>query len=231
MKFISFISILLCFAGAAFAQSVGDFNVAFTEHFEGVRITSYTGNVRAVTIPTNIEGLPVTEIANNAFANRNITSIVIPSSVTIIGDGAFSNCQQLNSITLHNDITSIGINAFRRTAITSINLPQKITIISQGMFSECRNLASIIIPEGVTIIGVDAFNTNVALVSVTLPSTIRAIHGSAFLNCNSLTEVIIPDSVTNIEFRGNPFVGCNALTMLTQASLRRRGWNPAARNR
>jgi len=231
MKFIGFLSMLLIVTSLGFAQSPGDFSVTFTEHFEGIRITGYSGSVRAVTIPAAIEGLPVTEIANNAFASRNITSVVIPASVTTIGDGAFSNCQQLASITLHNNITSIGMNAFRRTAITSITLPSGITIINQGLFAECRNLASIVIPEGVTVIGVDAFNTNVALASVTLPSTIRAIHNSAFLNCNSLTEVIIPDSVTNIEFRGNPFVGCNALTMLAQASLRRRGWNPAARNR
>jgi len=212
------------------AQSVGDFTVTFTEHYDGIRITGYSGSVRAVTIPASIEGLPVTEIANNAFANRNITSVVVPSSITTIGDGAFSNCQQLTSITLHDNIRSIGVNAFRRTAITSITLPARITLISQGTFAECRNLTSIVIPEGVTVIGVDAFNTCVALATVTLPSTIRSIHNSAFLNCSLLSNVIIPDSVTNIEFRGNPFVGCNALTLGAQAQLRRRGWNPNSRN-
>ena len=214
----------------SFAQSIGDFNVTFTEHFDGIKIMGYSGSVRAVNIPASIEGLPVTEISNNAFANRNITSVVVPSSVTIIGDGAFSNCQQLTSITLHDNITSIGVNAFRRTAIASITLPAKITIISQGMFAECRNLASIVIPEGVTIIGADAFSTCVSLATVTFPSTLRAIHHSAFLNCNLLSTINIPDSVTNIEFRGNPFVGCNALPMAAQAALRRRGWNPNASN-
>ncbi|MCL2800908.1 MAG: leucine-rich repeat domain-containing protein [Treponema sp.] len=214
----------------SFAQNAADFTVTFTEHFDGVKITGYTGSVRAVTIPAAIEGLAVTEISNNAFANRNITSVVVPSSVTIIGDGAFSNCSQLTSITLHDNITSIGINAFRRTAITTIRLPARITIISQGAFAECRNLTSIVIPEGVTIIGQEAFTTNVALTSITFPSTLRAIHNSAFLNCTLLSSITIPDSVTNIEFRGNPFVGCNALPMVTQAALRRRGWNPNASN-
>jgi len=213
------------------AQSVGDFKIDFTEHFDGVKILGYSGSVKAVKIPAVIEGLNVTDISNNAFANRNITSVEIPNTVTTIGDGAFSNCQQLSSITLHDGITSIGVNAFRKTAIVSIKLPKKITLISQGMFAECRNLANIEIPEGVTVIGVEAFTTCVALSEVKLPTTIRAIHNSAFLNCNLLASVVIPESVTNIEFRGNPFVGCGALTMLTQASLRRRGWNPNARNR
>jgi len=231
-KSVVLLSILFVLLGVnIFAQSVGDFNVTFTEHYDGIRITGYTGSVRAVTIPETIEGLPVIEISNNAFTNRTITSVVVPSSVTTIGDGAFSNCSQLTSITLHDNITSIGVNAFRRTAITNIKLPAKITLISQGTFMECRNLTNIVIPEGVTVIGVDAFNTCVALTSITFPSTIRSIHNSAFLNCTLLDSITIPDSVTNIEFRGNPFVGCNALPMATQAALRRRGWNPNARNR
>jgi len=229
IKSILFLSIILIALNAG-AQSTGDFSISFTGNMEGIRITGYTGSARAITIPADIEGIPVKEIGNNAFANRNITSVVIPGSVTIIGENAFSGSRQLTSVIMHDNIVQIGDFAFRGTGITQIDLPSKITIINRGLFFECTSLTSIVIPEGVTIIGMDAFNTCSALTSITLPSTIISIRNSAFLNCGALTTVLIPDSVASIEFNGNPFVGCSRLSLVSQANLRRRGWDPNVRN-
>jgi hypothetical protein len=67
----------------------------------------------SVTIPSTINGLPVTAIAESAFAGQsNITSISIPDGVTSIGSSAFSGCTGLTGITLPDSVISMGMNVF-----------------------------------------------------------------------------------------------------------------------
>jgi hypothetical protein len=63
-----------------------------------VTITTYTGSEDSVTIPSTIDGLPVTSIGYAAFANSTLASVVIPSSVTSIGESAFTYCTKLSSV-------------------------------------------------------------------------------------------------------------------------------------
>ena len=78
-----------------------------------ITITGYTGPGGAVTIPSEINNLPVTSIGDRAFHYcTGLTSVTIPNSVTSIGSGAFTNCIRLTSVTLGNGVTSIGDNAF-----------------------------------------------------------------------------------------------------------------------
>ena len=66
----------------------------------------------SLTIPATYKGLPVTEIGNRAFRYSELTSITIPSTVTTIGDYAFSSCSRLKSISIPSSVTSIGSYAF-----------------------------------------------------------------------------------------------------------------------
>ena len=77
-----------------------------------VIITGYVGNSIDVTIPSSINGLPVTKIGESAFQNAHITTITIPSSVKDIGWFAFSGCTELKSISIPSSVTSIGYGAF-----------------------------------------------------------------------------------------------------------------------
>ena len=64
-------------------------------------ITNYTGIGGNVTIPTTIDGVPVTIIGNYAFmGNTNLTSVTIPANITIIGSGAFDSCSRLTNATI-----------------------------------------------------------------------------------------------------------------------------------
>ena len=65
-----------------------------------IAITGYTGDEEAVTIPSTINGLPVTTIGVAAFENCRLTSVLIPNSVTSIGDYAFANCAALSSVAI-----------------------------------------------------------------------------------------------------------------------------------
>ena len=79
----------------------------------GYSVSRGEATAAQVVIPTSHEGLPVTAITNYGFSSySNMTSIIIPDSVTRIGDGAFIYCSGLTSIIIPNSVTSIGGGAF-----------------------------------------------------------------------------------------------------------------------
>ena len=85
----------------------------FSYSYSGISIDSYTGSAEQVTIPAQIDDLPVTSIGNCAFRDcANLKSVIIPDSVTSIGDMAFSGCTSLKEIVIPNSVISIGYGAF-----------------------------------------------------------------------------------------------------------------------
>ena len=74
----------------------------------------------------------------------NLKTIVIPESVTSIGQSAFSDCSSLTSITIPNSVTSIGQGAFQNcSGLTSITIPEGVTSISNYTFGSCSSLKTI----------------------------------------------------------------------------------------
>lgn len=107
--------------------------------------------------------------------------------VTSIDGFAFSDCEDLTSITIPNSVTSIGSYAFSRcTGLKSIILPESISRIDVGTFRYCVLFTSITIPENVKVIESYAFEGCLSLANVKLPSGKIQIHSSAFKRCNNL---------------------------------------------
>lgn len=97
-------------------------------------------------------------ICDSAFWTCNLTHIVIPDSVIIIGVTAFYGCCHLTSIVIPNCVTEIGWHAFSGcTSLTSIVLPDSVKEIGSYVFRGCTGLTSVVIPDGVTVIGEFAF--------------------------------------------------------------------------
>ena len=93
-----------------------------------------------------------------SFRNQNIKSYVIPSSVTSIGDRAFSGCSSLSEIVIPSSVTSIGEGAFSCCdSLSEIVIPSSVTSIGKYSFSCCDSLSEIVIPSSVTSIGDRAF--------------------------------------------------------------------------
>lgn len=123
-------------------------------------------------IPSQINGLPVTKIADGAFSEcYSLTSIVIPESVTSIGDHAFAWCDDLRSIVM----------------------PKRLTYLGKVAFDSCLALTSITIPEGVTSIGNDTFFGCKSLTSVTLPASVTSIADNVFELCSSDLVIFAPE--------------------------------------
>lgn len=111
-------------------------------------------------IPKEIGGIEIKRIGRLAFDRcSNLTSVVIPDSVTSIGDNAFDACGKLTSITIPNSVTSMGNGVFEGCSrVTSITIPNGVTTIGNWAFFNCTSLTSITVPKSVTSIGKYAFS-------------------------------------------------------------------------
>ena len=172
------------------------------------RIISFRNrNEKSYVIPSS-----VTSIGNNAFSGcRSLLDIVIPSSVTSIGDSAFYHCDSLSDIVIPSSVTSIGDSAFLLCrSLSKIVIPSSVTSIGNNAFSGCGSLSDIVIPSSVTSIGDGAFSDCVSLSYIAIPSSVTSISDSAFESCSSLSDIIIPSSVTSIG--DSAFYHCDSLS-------------------
>ena len=134
-----------------------------------------------------------------SFRNQNIESYVIPSSVTSIGNDAFSKCSSLSKIVIPSSVTSIGDSAFLGcSSLSKIVIPSCVIKIGNGAFYSCRSLSEIVIPSSVTSIDYGAFSDCSSLSKIVIPSSVTSIGEMAFMDCDSLSEIVIPSSVTSI---------------------------------
>ena len=144
------------------------------------------------TIP---DGVDILE--NFAFTDSKLTSIIIPNSVTKIGEDVFEDAQNLTSIEIPNSVTSLGEYLLAGcSSLNDVKLSNNITTIPVGCFAECIGLTSINIPNGVTTIDEEAF-AETGLTSINFPESIKFIGDYAFA-WSELTSVVIPEGVETI---------------------------------
>ena len=141
----------------------------------------YKSTITNFNIPNHI-----IEIKNDAFSNSNISKIFIPNSVGYIGEGAFSDCKNLNNIQLPKNISFLDSIIFYNSGLKEIVIPGNIKEIKHRAFSNCNLLEKVTIEEG----------TNI-------------LESEVFLWCNSLNNIIIPQSIDYIGH--NIFDGCSKL--------------------
>ena len=221
------------------------------ETIVSLKITGELNDEDFITIRsmTNLKDLDLSEVNlpilfEKVFhENKKIEKIILPSTLTTIGQYAFYDCTSLQTVTFEKGsrLKTIEESAFEDcTALTSIEIPASVEriedrafkgcsklatvtfekglqlkTIENSTFEDCTALTSIEIPASVEMIGQYAFNDCTSLHTVTFEkgSKLKTIGSDVFLNCTSLTMIEIPASVETIEDQA--FEGCSLLATVT----------------
>ena len=158
-------------------------------------------------------------IPNYAYTNReDLTQIVIPENVKMIGRGAFANCKNLKKVILPENLEYIGPSAFSNCEnLVKITLPKNIKKLNYRTFGDCKRLKKIVIPEGVEELDWGIFAGCENLVEIVLPESLKKIEKQIFLNCKRLRTITLPSSITKLpdEF----FRGCTKLDIVLNSNI------------
>ena len=148
-------------------------------------VVGYLGNSTTVIIASEYDGLPVTAIYTEAFKNTAIKTVVIPNSITSIGENAFYGCTALSKIVIGNSVTSIGKSAFQYCErLKTIEIPNSVKTIDAYAFYACSVLETVIIGESVTDIRDRAFQNCEKLTSIKMPDSLTTVGRDCFKNCS-----------------------------------------------
>ena len=142
----------------------------------------------------------VTAIAPRAFWQSTVTEVQIPNSVTMIGEAAFADADQLASITLPLHLTAVSRYMLAGTAIANVVLPEGVTDIGSGAFEDCSQLHTMF-----------------------MPASLQRIGSRAFGYCTTLNEIYSDASTPPLTMADDAFDGCGYIhVMLPDAATTRR---------
>lgn len=166
------------------SYSSDSYGVLFNKN-KTVLISAPWGMSGTYTVPNTVE-----ELAEGAFWSSDLSEIILPDSLEIIGERAFSSCHNLYEIVVPRRVYSIGVGAFSTGYIYGyIWVDEDNLNFSNDSYGVLFNKDKTILlqaPSGLT-------------GSYTVPDTVRIIDKEAFAGVLFLTEIIIPESVTRIE--------------------------------
>lgn len=202
-------------------KTVGDFTVH--EYSTYVEIAKYNNKeATSVTIPAEIDGLPVISIlggrwdgdSQTPFGNSQIESVVFPDTLISIGQYAFSK-SALKTLDIPDSVQDIKRSAFANcTNLTFVKLPNSMTTVPAECFLNCSALNQIQYSEQLTTIGNYAFQ-NTAITELILPETVKTIEYGAFYHCEKLQTVKLPQKLESLNSgvisSDGAFEGCIAL--------------------
>lgn len=161
-------------------------------------ISRYIGDETNATIPVKINGLTVTTIGKNAFAQTGLGCLNIPASITDIKPNAFK-FSGFNKI-------EVDKNNLNYTSINGVLFTKDKTVLLA--YPKENSATSYIIPDGVKIIESTAFMGTSNLNSIVIPNGVTTIKENAFYLCSNLKNVSIPTSVKSIGEYAFDFSAC-----------------------
>lgn len=151
---------------------------AYTTENGEVTITDYTGTREHVLIPSEIGGFPVTALADKAFYEKHVTTVVVPDSVTEIGEACFSGDNYLVSLTL----------------------PDGLAELPPIALESCYSLMDFELPKGLKTIGAGALQSIFYLTHLTIPAGVTDIEQMNFLMMHGLEEVSVAEGSTSFTY-------------------------------
>lgn len=182
---------------------------AMEDYYDGVLPPWYhlADQITRVILP---EGLTV--IGRQAFFNcTSLTTVFVPDSVRVIGDKAFYNCEKLRYIELSDRLSTIGDAAFFGCRkLTAVTIPDTVEEIGAKAFYLCESLVSLVIPQSSETVGDEAFAYCTSLLRVKIKAPLRVIPPWTFYGCYSLVEIELPSTISAVE--DYAFRKCEALS-------------------
>ena len=192
---------------------------------------SDSANIKIAYVPLGISGEiavmdGVKTIEDSCFTNRSLLeAVILPDSVTELGEEAFWRCAALKRVVLKNVAQIKQSTFYECSALESISLGTKVTEIGSLAFANCVKLQSVTIPTSLLRIDNLAFNGCTSLENITLSNAERLsiIGEKAFADCSSLKAIYLPASADDVG--KSAFEGCTSLEYL---SMSRIGYNTKA---
>ena len=218
-------------SAATYDSDPNDFKYSYNYGSTLANIYGYTGNSEYVKIPSKINGYTITGINTQAFKNnKKLKGIIIPDTVTYVEDSLFSGCISLTDVDLGKGITVITNGMFYNCKnLESLTIPEQIERFydryrytgnsSDKPFEGCVNLkniyfkakdiswvgglslpslTNIVIASTVDSLPNDAFSGYNYIENVTFENGLMVLPDSCFKNCTSLKNITLPDSMMSV---------------------------------
>lgn len=177
---------------------------------------SYSGSI---SIPSSItvsgQKYNVTKIFKYAFYECfDLTEIVLPNTIEVIGEEAFYSCEGLKEIVLPNSVKYIqDLAFFDCSSLEKVVLSENIQEIGNNAFCACLELTIISLPNSLSSIGRASFSGCRKLKEITIPSSMTSIGEGAFRNCHFLKDKFINSS--NLDAEANEYWGAELCDDIT----------------
>ena len=185
----------------------------------------------------------ITEIGAKAFEGQNaVKKMVVPASITTIGNQAFAQClslvtvefadnalltsignsvfantYSLDTIKFPNSLRSMGASVFDRSQVREVTMPNEMTTIGATIFTDCHRLESLYnfpkITEGGTV-GASFFNYCYALKNVTFAEGSDTVYDQMFKYCPALEEIDLT-GITKVVGTQTFYYDCSSLRVVT----------------
>ncbi len=111
------------------------------------------------TVLSEIEGIPVTEVAYAAFSKSTAKKIVLPPTITRIAAYAFEQCLNLEEVVFSENIETIDVYAFLNCEnLKTVKLPDNLKTIKKYAFLRCKSLEELFINSELRVIETEAFS-------------------------------------------------------------------------
>lgn len=199
--FLCAVTVSLLFAGCSSQKT--EQKLQYEVDGDHVVITKYTDSTERteITVPNEIEGLPVTQIADFSLFNaESLKTIYIGKNVEIIGEWSMTNNQHLNEFVVDEanpNFCSVDGVLFTKDMKTIVYFPPA-KDIEFNKYGDAQNKTTYAIPEGVETIRSKAFYKCYYVEDITIPSTVKRIEEKAFHRTAALNAITLPEGLEYI---------------------------------
>ena len=163
----------------------------------------------------------VTKLDSQIKYCSEVEEVILPETLTEIGNRVFEGCDSLKSITIPKSLElcpgalSVWGPAFEGSSIETVTFEEGTEKIHNALFANCGSLKTVNIPDTVKTIGQYAFIYCENLESVNIPEGVTTLETSCFAYCGNLKSITIPSTIDDVggAIKGSPFEYCGIETV------------------